>query len=128
MENWGSFSANYKRCYRLDCTTPKTGTLVTFQSFRGIQIREIVVLTSECMAANNKPCIFPAKLRTASSQIPNHGYMPACFEKSTNEFVCATDVKYNTYGKILEATELSTCKPGCIGVIPSINRINLKIN
>ena len=110
--NWGGFSANGNRCYRADCGNPKRGHLVTLQSQHKVEIREFVVLTSECkvsyhkeplkplinlsflkQATNNKPCIFPADLGGFSGI--SDGYYPACWEKSANSFKCATEVKYD---------------------------------
>ena len=46
--NWGGFSAQENRCYRANCGNPKKGHLVTLQLQGKAQIREFVVLTSEC--------------------------------------------------------------------------------
>ena len=46
--DWGGFSAQANRCYRADCGNPKRGHLVTLQLQGKVQIREFVVLTSEC--------------------------------------------------------------------------------
>ena len=91
-QKWGH-SAKSNACYEFLCSNPLTGTLVTFQAQHRVQIQEMVVLTSECKGANDKPCIFPAKLKTKSQTAKQNGYMPACFESASNVFECATEVE-----------------------------------
>lgn len=63
FSNWGGSHITHGNtvCYRYNCPAPLTGKHVTLQSkvINGMGIREMVVLTDECMAVNNKPCIFP---------------------------------------------------------------------
>ena len=59
-----------------------------------MRVREAVVLTPECTAANSKPCIFPAALSPATNWADS-GYYPACWEKDTDDYRCATEVKYD---------------------------------
>ena len=113
------------------------------QGFKRVRVREAVVLTPECTAANSKPCIFPAALSPATNWADS-GYYPACWEKDTDDYRCATEVKYDEVkinlllnkachavcryvpyaisrqeNKLLEATEVSSCTAGCIGFVPS---------
>ena len=64
------------------------------QGFKRVRVREAVVLTPECTAANSKPCIFPAALSPATNWADS-GYYPACWEKDTDDYRCATEVKYD---------------------------------
>ena len=64
------------------------------QGFKRVRVREAVVLTPECTAANSKPCIFPAALSHATNWADS-GYYPACWEKDTDDYRCATEVKYD---------------------------------
>ena len=46
--NWGGFSASGNRCYKAQCGNPKRGHLVTLQMQHKAEIKEFVVLNSEC--------------------------------------------------------------------------------
>ena len=56
--NWGGFSAQANRCYRADCSSPKKGHLVLLQTQGKAQIREFVVLTSECKVIKELKSLF----------------------------------------------------------------------
>ena len=114
----GDFSAVSNSCHKVTCATARTGHLVTVQvgtgasqcwpvlasamivlvssvqGFKRVRVREAVVLTPECTAANSKPCIFPAALSHATNWADS-GYYPACWEKDTDDYRCATEVKYD---------------------------------
>ena len=102
------FNSEADKCYRFNCKEKITDKYVVLQTKENdVGIREMIVLTSECLAVNNKPCIFPATV--------NGKKRVACWkEQSDAKETCATEVSDSW---TMDATETSECKPGCPGVI-----------
>ena len=95
-------------CLRFDCKEKVTGKHVILQTKENdIGIREMIVLTSECLAVNNKPCIFPATV--------NGERRVSCWKENAGAAEsCATAVS-DSYK--MGAEETAECRPGCPGVI-----------
>ena len=110
IDSGDMFNPVKNSCYRFDCKEKITGKHVIFQTKEnGVGIREMIVLNSECLAVNNKPCIFPAKV--------NGKKRISCWvEQAGEKETCATAVS-DSYE--LDSTETSECTPGCPGVIES---------
>ena len=88
-----------------------SGRYVVLQTAENdIGIREMIVLTSECLAVNNKPCIFPATV--------NGVYRAACWlEGQDQKESCATEVSDNNR---MDSLETSECQSNCPGVMKGI--------
>ena len=112
------FNPAADKCYRFNCKKTLKNKHVIFQTKEnGVGIREMIVLTSECMAVNNKPCIFPATI--------NDKRRVSCFEEQSGEKAsCATEISDHMH---LKPTETSECKPGCPGVIQGKEEIFLLV-
>ena len=104
------FNPVKNKCFRFDCKEKITAKNVILQTKENdVGIREMIVLTSECLAVNNKPCIFPSKV--------NGELRVSCWkENSDAKESCATEVS-DTLD--LDATERSECTQGCPGVLES---------
>ena len=104
------FNPVKNKCFRFDCKEKITAKNVILQTKENdVGIREMIVLTSECLAVNNKPCIFPSKV--------NGELRVSCWkEDSDAKESCATEAS-DTLD--LDATERSECTPGCPGVLES---------
>ena len=96
------------QCLRFDCPEKIRGKHVILQTKENdIGIREMIVLTSECMAVNNKPCIFPARVRDerrVSCWKENSDAKESCVTSVANDFK-------------LDSQETSECMPGCPGIL-----------
>ena len=110
--NWDKerFYPKKDKCHRFNCDSKVTGKYVILQTQSGgTGIREMIILNSECLAENNKPCIFPSKV--------NGKRRVSCWpEGSDTEESCATEVDENLN---MDAKETSKCRPGCPGVLES---------
>ena len=111
LESGSQYDPVADKCHRINCDKKMSGRYVVLQTAENdIGIREMIVLTSECLAVNNKPCIFPATV--------NGVYRAACWlEGQDQKESCATEVSDNNN---MDSLETSECQPSCPGVMKGI--------